>query len=84
VASEETLAKISRHLRSAEERLVAEAARTKVSITRAQVRIEGLLGRLPLGGSAPGGRPLSTSKRPRPSRRNTSWRPGSRGRSVGR
>jgi hypothetical protein len=58
VASEETLAKISRHLRSAEERLGAEAERTKVSITRAQVRIEGLLGRLPLQGERPGRRPL--------------------------
>jgi hypothetical protein len=51
VASEEILAEISRHLRSAQERIGEEGAeRTRVSITRAQVRIEGLLGALPLEG----------------------------------
>jgi hypothetical protein len=51
VPSEEVLARISRHLRSAQERIGGEGAeRTWVSITRAQVRIEGLLGTLPLEG----------------------------------
>jgi hypothetical protein len=53
VASEEVLAKISRHLRSAQERIGEGAERTHVSIRRAQVRIEGLLGRLPLEGERP-------------------------------
>jgi hypothetical protein len=58
VASEEILVKISRHLRSVQERIGGGAERTRVGITRAQVRIEGLLGRLPSKGERPERTPL--------------------------
>ena len=58
MVSEDTLARISRHLKAAQERIGGGAQRTRVSVTRAQVRVEGLLGEHPLGGGSPEGPPL--------------------------
>ena len=58
MAAREVLARISLHLGAAEERLGAEATRTRVAIRRARVRIEGLLGELPIGEGPAEGSPL--------------------------
>ena len=58
-AAREVLVEISLRLGAAEERLgVAEAQGTRVALTRARVRLEGLLGELPLGGDPAEGSPL--------------------------
>lgn len=59
-AAREVLAEISLRLGAAEERLDAvEAQGTRVALTRARVRLEGLLGKLPIGEGPAGGTPLS-------------------------
>ncbi len=58
VAAREVLAEISLRLGAAEGRLGSGAERTRVAIRRARVRIEGLLGDLPIGEGSPEGEPL--------------------------
>ena len=59
MAAREVLARISLRLGAAEERLGAEATGTRVAIGRARVRIEGLLGELPIGEGLAEGSPLA-------------------------
>ncbi len=59
MAAREVLAQISLYLGAAEERLGAGAQRTRVAIRRARVRIEGLLGELPIVEDPAEGAPLA-------------------------
>lgn len=59
MAAREVLAEISLRLGAAEGQIGPGAQRTRVAIRRARVRVEGLLGEPPVGGSPAEGAPLA-------------------------